>query len=85
MLTVYLKRDSLKPVADQIGELVAKAVSEIDTETLSKLPLVPENPTHAHYVPLMPVLFLVSRLRGKIKCSFRPQEIIFPFILYYVC
>lgn len=64
MLSIYLKRDSFKEVTGQIGDLVSKAVSEIDTEILAKLPLIPENPTHAHYVPLMPVIFLIERLRG---------------------
>ena len=65
MLTVFLKRDSYKAVVGQIGDLIATAVTEIDSETLAKLPLIPENPTHAHYVPLMPVIILIDRLRGK--------------------
>lgn len=64
MLTVYVKRDSYHPVVNQIGEMVANSISEIDMELVKKLTLNPSNPTHAHYVQKMPVIFMIDRLKG---------------------
>lgn len=69
MLTVYLKRDSYMQVVRQIAGLVAKAVNEVDIELVNKLSLNPKNPTHAHYVQRMPVLFLIDSLNGMSQFS----------------
>ena len=65
MLTVYLKRDSYREVVGQIAELVAKAINEVDVKLVESLCLNPQNPTHAHYVQRMPVLFLIDLLKGE--------------------
>ena len=65
MLTVFIKRDSYRQVVTQIGEMVARSISEIDMEQVKKLTLNPQNPTHAHYVQQMPVIFMIDRLRGQ--------------------
>merc|ERR1719394_2399235 len=63
MLTVYLKRDSYRQVVGQIAKLVSAAVNEVDLELVAKLCLNPRNPTHAHYVTRMPVIFLIDSLK----------------------